>query len=382
MKVWWFTIAALVLIGVAVAGYAVIGPGFAKAQPVQYLSSDAAVANVVAQVVVTGTVEPAQTDTLTFGSPPSAQPTLPSSSGNSSAAAANSPVSGLSWTVTDVSVAVGDHVTAGESLATADTASINAQIAVAKAQVSADQTKVNNGGSTLTVANAKEALLVAKTNLANLEAAKANASLVAPEDGVVTAVNVTKGSVAPSGAAIVMVSDAMVASGTVTESDVSTISIGQKATVTLSAFGTDVAGTVSYVSRAGTSSSGVVGFGILVALDSVPDNTRPGMSANVTIVTNEVDGVLAVPSIALNGTVGSYTVTVLASDGTTTVQQVGVGLVTSDLAQITSGLTAGQAVVTGTASTQLTTTNNGAGGGGFRFGGGGFGGGGFPGGGN
>jgi macrolide-specific efflux system membrane fusion protein len=70
---------------------------------------------------------------------------------------------------------------------------------------------------------------------------------------------------------------------------------------------------------------------------------------------------------------------VLASDGTISTRSVGTGLVTTDLAQITNGLAAGDEVVTGTASTQLTTT--GGGGGAFPGPGGGFGGG-FGGGGN
>jgi macrolide-specific efflux system membrane fusion protein len=379
MRVWWIAAAGLVVIGLGVAGFAIFGPGFAAKAQVQYLSSNAAVANVIAQVVANGTVQAAHTDSLAFGSPAVVQAATPTSgSGNGTQAAASTGGSGITWSVATVDVAVGDHVKAGDPLASASTTAIDAQITVAQAQVNGAQAQVDRGGSTQTVANAKAALLNAQTSLADLVAARANASLVAPEAGTVIALNLTKGASAPSGAAVVLASDAMVASGTVTETDVSAITVGQKATITLSALSADLTGSVSYVAPTGSATSGVVGFGILVTLDSVPAGTRPGMSADITVITREVDGALSVPSVALNGSVGSYTVTVLASDGTTAVRQVGVGLVTDNLAQITSGLTAGEAVVTGTASTQLTTTN---GGGGFRVGGGGFGGGGFPGGG-
>lgn len=380
MRVWWFVAAGLVVIGLAVAGYAIVGPGFAAKQDVQYLTSATAVTNVTAEVVVNGTVQAARTDSLAFGSPAVVQPATPAAptSGANQGAAASSP-SGISWPVTSVKVAVGDHVQAGAELATAGTADADAQIAVAQAQVDASQAQVNAGGSAQTLANAKSSLLKAKTTLADLKAALAHASLVAPEAGVVTAVNVTEGADAPSGAAVVIVSDVMVAAGTVTETDVAAVTVGQKATITVTALNADLTGSVSYVSPTGSSTSGVVGFGILVTLDSVPAGVRPGMSADITVVTAEATGVLAIPSVALSGSLGAYTVTVMGSDGSTAVRTVSVGLVTNNLAEITNGLSAGERVVTGTASTQLTTTNTG---GGFRggLGGGGFGGGGLGGG--
>ena len=164
----------------------------------------------------------------------------------------------------------------------------------------------------------------------------------------------------------------MVATALVTETDVSSIKASQVATITLTALGTDVSGTVSSVSATGSSSSGVVGFGVVAGLDSVPAGVLSGMSVQVTVVTAQAPGVLSIPSTALGGTLGSYTVSVLADDGTISTRTVGTRPVTTDLAEITSGLVAGDKVVTGTASTQLTTTD---GGGGFRGPGGGFGGG-------
>lgn len=372
MRVWWIATAGLVVIGMGVAGYAILGPGFAPKTQVQYLSATASVSDVKAQVVATGTLQPARTFSLAFGSPAVTTVASASSASNGSNAAAGS--SSMSWTVSSVKVAVGQQVKAGDMLATASTIAINRQIAVAAAQVAADKTTVSNGGTTLQVANANLALFNAETNLNTLVAERAHASLVAPEAGVVTTMNISAGAVAPSGAAITLASDAMVASAVVTETDVSSIKVSQVATVSITALSTDVSGTVSSVSTTGSSSSGVVGFGVLVAIDSAPAGVLPGMSVQVTVVTAQALAVLSIPSIALGGTLGSYTVSVLAADGTISTKSVGTGLVTTDLAQITSGLAAGDKVVTGTASTQLTTTTTG--GGGFRgLGGGGFGGG-------
>jgi hypothetical protein len=81
-----------------------------------------------------------------------------------------------------------------------------------------------------------------------------------------------------------------------------------------------------------------------------------------------------VPAAALVGTTGNYAVRILGADGQPQVKQVDVGLVTSSLAEIKSGLDQGEAVITGTASdrTQTTVTNGfGPGGGTFIGGGGG-----------
>lgn len=382
MRVWWIATAVLVVAGLGVAGYATLGPGFAAKAQVQYLTATASVADVKAQVVATGTLQPARTFSLAFGSATTVTAAVPPGATNgNSAAAANASGSSMSWTVSTVAAVVGQHVAAGTVLATASTTAINAQIAVAAAQVDDARTKVSNGGTTLQVANARLALLNAETNLANLKEERSHASLVAPEAGVVTAVNVSAGAVAPSGSAITLASDAVVATALVTETDVSSVKASQVATVTITALSTDVSGTVSSVSASGSSSSGVVGFGVVVAIGSVPPGALPGMSVQVSVVTAQELGVLSIPSVALGGSVGSYTVSVLASDGTVSTRSVGTGLVTTDLAQITTGLAAGDRVVTGTASTQLTTTPGG-GGGGFRGLGGGFGGFGGGGGGN
>jgi macrolide-specific efflux system membrane fusion protein len=103
------------------------------------------------------------------------------------------------------------------------------------------------------------------------------------------------------------------------------------------------------------------------------------MTADITITIDSATNVLTVPAASLRGTAGDYSVLVMGADGTPTAQPVGVGLVTNTTAEITSGLTAGQTVVTGVANAQTGTsgtTTGGFGGGGFGIPGGGtFGGG-------
>ncbi len=111
-------------------------------------------------------------------------------------------------------------------------------------------------------------------------------------------------------------------------------------------------------------------FAVDIALDTPPVGLKPGMSADVSIVAASAGGVIAIPSRALSGSAGQYTVRVLASDGSVDVRSVEVGLITSSLAEIRSGLEAGERVVTGTSSSQ-DTTNGPASNGGPAFGPGG-----------
>jgi macrolide-specific efflux system membrane fusion protein len=89
------------------------------------------------------------------------------------------------------------------------------------------------------------------------------------------------------------------------------------------------------------------------------------MSATVTVTTASVDNALRVPATALSGSsTAGYTVQVLNSDGSVSDVSVEVGLVTTSMVQVTSGVSAGDTVVTGTVSsrTGTTTTAGGAGG--------------------
>jgi hypothetical protein len=100
------------------------------------------------------------------------------------------------------------------------------------------------------------------------------------------------------------------------------------------------------------------------------------MTASVAVTTAQAADVIAVPAIALVGSAGSYGVRVIAADGTSQVTPVEVGLVTSSLAEIKSGLSGGETVSIGTVSARSSTTTTIGGGVGIPGVGGGFGGGG------
>jgi RND family efflux transporter MFP subunit len=239
------------------------------------------------------------------------------------------------------------------------------------------------------IASDEAAVASAETSLANAKLAVQYATITAPVAGTVTAVNVAVGTNAPSGAAISLASAQLQVSADFTETDLPSLKIGQAAAVTVKAVGsTPIAGTVTAIAaQPASTSGGVVSYAVTVGLTNPPAAMRTGMSASVTVTLAQSQNALAVPTSALEGATGDYTVLVLGDGGQATPTAVQVGLVTNTYAEITSGLSQGQEVVTGTTAQRNSTSNSttgfpGIGGGGAgRFVGGGGGGGNFRGGG-
>jgi membrane fusion protein, macrolide-specific efflux system len=340
------------------------------------LTATAAVTDVTDEIAATGTVQAASQYDLAFGA--AAAETDGSSASASSSSSNSSPTGSVTWPVTAVKVAVGDQVTAGQVLATADPKDVDAQIADARraassAAIQLKQAKTDHSNATDTASrrqtqvalyNAESADAKAKSDLASLLELRKYATLTAPAAGTVTAVAIAAGADAPDGAAITMISSDLRIATSVVESDIAAIKIDQEATVSIAALDASLVGKVVSIDPVGsaTGTNGVVSFAVDVKLDAPPAGLRPGMSADITIVAASATNVLAIPSRALSGTADAYTVRVMAADGSVSVRDVQVGLVTSSLAEIKSGLQAGERVVTGTSSSQNSTNTVGGGG--------------------
>ncbi len=361
----WKVLAIVVLLAggaVAVgASLGVIGASPASAAT-DYLTVQAAIADVVAEVAATGAVAPSATYGLAFGADPGLV------SGTTPAHGAST----ITWPVTKVSAAVGDRVTKGQVLATAATTDLQAQLddanralRVARLQLAQAETSLSNATTTAAIRQAKIGLYGAQTSQAraiasrdDLQAKVALASVIAPAAGLVTAVSISVGADAPSGDAIQVAADPLQVTTSVVESDIASITVGQTASVTVAALGgATLEGTVASIAPSGSASGnqGVVSFAVAITLSNAPAGLRPGMSADVTITTATAPGVLAIPARALAGSVGAYRVRVLAADGTVSTHDVTVGLITSSLVEIKSGLQAGDRVITGTSASQNTT---------------------------
>jgi RND family efflux transporter MFP subunit len=291
-----------------------------------------------------------------------------------------------------VKAEVGQQVKAGDVLAKASTTDLKSQLGQARTSLQAAQIQekaankslndaIANSSGTAAIRQAKTAWLSAvnarrqaQSQVYTLEDQIRFATLKAPVDGIVTAVNIVKG-LDSTGTAITLDSAGYQVTADVVETDVSSMTVGQDATVSVGAIDATIQGKVSAIAPTGTASSnGVVQYPVTVTLTGAPKALRNGMTADITIVTAAANNVLTIPSAALRGTNGNYSVQVLGADGKPTLTPVTVGLVTNTTAEIKSGLTEGAQVVTGTTSDRIasstTNSNNGFGGGG-RFGNGG-----------
>jgi multidrug efflux pump subunit AcrA (membrane-fusion protein) len=193
------------------------------------------------------------------------------------------------------------------------------------------------------------------------------------------------GSSSSSSAFVTLLGRGMQVSAAFSESDAAKVRVGQPATVTVSALPNEqLAAHVVSVGIVSSSSSGVVQYAVVFALDRTEPLLKSGMSANVSVTVAERDNVLNVPSATVTGSGAAARVTVVTGGVQKTVQVVA-GLKGDTTTEIVSGVTAGQQVVTSTGATLFsagtgtsTTARPRFGGGGFGGGplGGGFGGGG------
>jgi len=357
---------AVVVLGAVGAGailYTTGVIGANAATTTDYLTSPATVGDVTDQIAATGTIAPVERTGIAFGTAPwSVDDT------------ATPPTSPATYPVNEVKVTVGTTVAEGDVLATADTTDLKAALAKAKnelksAQVSmrAADDQLDDAGTTAAKRQAKiarynaiNALDDAKAAVKDLEAQIKAATLTAPVAGLVTEVDLVAGSDAPAGAAVIIDAPTYEVTTDVVESDLADVKLGQTAAITIAALGADVEGTVTAIAPVASedSGSGVVSYPVTVTLTSAPEGVHSGMSADVTITTASATNVLTVPAAALQGRDGNYAVMTLGADGTPVRTAVQVGLVTNTLAEITSGLTEGTAVVTGTASELAGTTTN------------------------
>jgi membrane fusion protein, macrolide-specific efflux system len=337
-----------------------------------YLTGTTAVTDVTDDVAATGSIASATTWSFAFGSAPT----------TGTASSTTTATQDGTWTAATVSAKVGDVVKKGQVLATAANTTLTADVVAARndwtsAQLQRLQAQDAYDAATTTTAlrqtrssllNAQNAASAAHAKYADLKKASALGRLVAPAAGIVTAVNISAGADAPTGAAITVASTDYEVTAEVVETDVSSMKLQQPAAVTVSAIGADLDGTVTAIAPTATtgssgSSSSVVSYAVTVALTDPPATLRAGMTADVTITTASATNVLAVPAAALRGAADNYTVLVMSAAGTPESRPVTVGLITSSLVEIKSGLSAGDVVVTGTSSTQRTTTGTGTGGG-------------------
>ncbi len=238
-----------------------------------------------------------------------------------------------------------------------DTALRQAQASFDNAQTALAQAQKNVDTSTRT---AQAALDNAKLGVQQAQRNLDKASLYAPFDGVISAVNYSVGDTAGSSTAVSLVDMSnLQVKVVIAEVDVASIKVGDTAQMTLDALqGKTYQAKVTNIGPVGTVTQGVVNYPVTVAVTNADASIDPGMTANLAVVVDQRQNVLTIPLRAVRTQGNQKIVTVLYKGQQITVP-VGTGLQNDTSVEITNGLQEGDTVVLN----QTTTTQRSTGGG-------------------
>jgi HlyD family secretion protein len=177
------------------------------------------------------------------------------------------------------------HLVAKSQMDTSETADLTAHASTVAAQTLVDQTSAS--------------LKLAETNLVYTK-------IVSPVDGVVISRNVDIGQTVaasfqtPTLFMIAADLTKMQIDTTVDEADISAVKAGEEAEFTVDAYSEETfRGVVGQVRNAATTVQNVVTYDVVVKVDNKGLKLKPGMTADVSIITSVVKDVLRIPNAAL-----------------------------------------------------------------------------------
>ncbi|MFA5872159.1 MAG: efflux RND transporter periplasmic adaptor subunit [Parcubacteria group bacterium] len=310
----------------------------------------------------------------------------------------------ITGTVANLAVQVGDSVKKGQvlfsivngdltvsvakssaSLKTSKDAIESAEVSVKSAKADYDAAKKKEDATPGTYTDKQLKVMKAKIDTAEDDVTEAqknyDASLAdynntltnagkrqvtAPIDGTVNAVNIKNGddlsriSSGTNAVAPIVVGDlgTMKAQVQVNEVDVANVSVGQRAVLALDAVGgIQTSGKVEKMDSLGTIDQGVVTYNVTIGFDTLDPRIKPEMSVSASIITDVKQDVLIVPSSAVKSQGNTNYVEVLNSGQIPEQKTVQVGITNGTDAEILSGISAGDKVVTQTINSSTTSTS-------------------------
>ena len=374
-KVW-----ILVAIVVVLAVVAFLLSGNKKKEQVQFNTAEVAPANIVNTVTATGTIEPVTSVTV------------------------GTQVSGI---VSKLYVDYNSVVKKGQVIAELDKSNLISELNSAKASLEQARASLASAESSLSYQSAnfrrnktlyqkglisgndyESARLSYQTALANVSSARDQvaaareqvkkaqtnlgyATITSPIDGIVLSKSVEEGqTVAASFSTPTLFTIAkdltnMQVVADVDEADIGDVKVGERVTFTVDAYPDNTfSGTVKQVRQEATTTNNVVTYSVVISAPNADLKLKPGLTATVTIYTQENKGVLSVPSKALRftpekETVGGMKIKDIANaknkvwtiEGNTVVaHRVNIGMTDGSHTQILSGISRGAKVITGISS--------------------------------
>jgi HlyD family secretion protein len=189
-----------------------------------------------------------------------------------------------------------------QALAEVDAA--NAQLDAANHQVQSAQAQYDVAQTQLS--SAQSQVKQAQASLEQSQLDLDHTKIIAPVDGTVIARNMDVGQTvaasfqAPTIFQIAQDLTKMQVDTNVDEADVGQVKLGQPVTFTVDAYpASPFQGSVTQIRQAPINVQNVITYDVVVGVDNSALKLLPGMTANVKILTNEVDAALKVPNSAL-----------------------------------------------------------------------------------
>ena len=381
-KVW-----ILVAIVVVLAVVAFLLSGNKKKEQVQFNTAEVAPANIVNTVTATGTIEPVTSVTV------------------------GTQVSGI---VSKLYVDYNSVVKKGQVIAELDKSNLVSELNSAKASLEQAKASLSSAESSLSyqaanfrrnkalyqkglisgndyesarlsyqtamasVSSARDQVSAAREQVKKAQTNLGYATITSPIDGVVLSKSVEEGqTVAASFSTPTLFTIAkdltnMQVVADVDEADIGDVKVGERVTFTVDAYPDNTfSGTVKQVRQEATTTNNVVTYSVVISAPNADLKLKPGLTATVTIYTQENKGVLSVPSKALRftpekETVGGMKIKDIANaknkvwtiEGNTVVaHRVNIGMTDGSHTQILSGISRGAKVITGISS--ATSDNDG-----------------------
>ena len=304
-KIW---IAVVVIVIVAVAAWAMSGGK--KEEDINFKEEKVALKTLQNSVTATGTIEPVTSVTV------------------------GTQVSGI---VNKLYVDYNSQVKKGQVIAELDKTNLLSELNTAKANLASAQSSLNYQAANmeryktlykkglvsadeyenalLTYRQAKEQVASSKENVQRAQTNLGYATITSPIDGTVISKSVEEGQTVaasfntPELFTIAKDLTNMQVVANVDEADIGGVKEGNRVTFTVDAYPDDTfEGTVKQVRLEATTTNNVVTYEVVISAPNADLKLKPGLTANVTIYTQERSGVLAVANKALRFTPTKETV--------------------------------------------------------------------------
>jgi HlyD family secretion protein len=251
-------------------------------------------------------------------------------------------------------------VQGGPSTTNIQNAQANLELAQANLEAAQDKWERVQDGTDPNEVAAAEAQVIAAQQLVD------QAYIIAPFDGTITQAEAVPNAIVSPSTQAFRIDDLsnLVIDVQVVEIDVNNVQVGQSASIVFDAIPNKTyTGTVIKSDLSGTVAQNSVTFTVTVQLADADEMVRPGMAANVTIVTNEVQDALLVPSTAIFLDDNDQQFVYVVRGGLLNTVPVTVGATSDTTTQVTSdSLQEGDTIVLSFTTTSTTS--------GFGFGGG------------